>query len=65
MKVISLENLKTFYNNLEEKIDSKVDKIEGKGLSTNDYTTEDKNKLDNLVCDSLESDRGDLALSAK
>ena len=48
MKVISLENLKTFYNNLEEKIDSKVDKIEGKGLSTNDYTTEDKNKLDNL-----------------
>ena len=33
MKIISLENLKTFYNN--------------------------------LVCDSLESDRGDLALSAK
>lgn len=26
---------------------------------------EDKDKLDNLVCDSLESDRGDLALSAK
>jgi hypothetical protein len=25
--------------------DNKVDKIEGKGLSTNDYTTEDKNKL--------------------
>ena len=26
---------------------------------------EDKDKLDNIVCDSLESDRGDLALSAK
>ena len=26
----------------------KVDKVEGKGLSTNDYTTEDKNKLSNL-----------------
>lgn len=25
--------------------DSKVDKVEGKGLSTNDYTTSDKNKL--------------------
>ena len=33
---------------LKAAIDSKVDKIEGKGLSTNDYTTEDKNKLDNL-----------------
>lgn len=28
--------------------DNKVDKVEGKGLSTNDYTTEDKNKLANL-----------------
>ena len=27
---------------------SKVDKIEGKGLSTNDYTTEEKNKLASL-----------------
>lgn len=27
------------------KIDNKVDKIEGKGLSTNDYTTEEKTKL--------------------
>lgn len=26
----------------------KVDKVEGKGLSTNDYTTEEKNKLSNL-----------------
>ena len=30
---------------LKAAIDSKVDKIEGKGLSTNDYTTDEKNKL--------------------
>jgi hypothetical protein len=28
--------------------DTKVDKVSGKGLSTNDYTTADKNKLDNI-----------------
>ena len=26
----------------------KVDKVHGKGLSTNDYTAEDKEKLDNI-----------------
>lgn len=26
----------------------KVDKVHGKGLSTNDYTTEDKEKVNNL-----------------
>ena len=26
----------------------KVDKVHGKGLSTNDYTAEDKQKVDNL-----------------
>ena len=30
---------------LTETLASKVDKVEGKGLSTNDYTTEEKNKL--------------------
>jgi hypothetical protein len=30
---------------LVETLANKVDKIEGKGLSTNDYTTEEKNKL--------------------
>lgn len=29
--------------------DKKVDKISGKGLSTNDYTTDEKNKLNGLV----------------
>lgn len=29
--------------------DKKVDKVSGKGLSTNDYTTAEKNKLEGLV----------------
>jgi hypothetical protein len=29
-------------------VDNKVDKVSGKGLSTNDYTTKDKNKLANI-----------------
>lgn len=33
---------------LDEKLDTKVDKVNGKGLSTNDYTTEEKNKLAGL-----------------
>ena len=32
-------------NNLQDNLDSKVDKVAGKGLSTNDYTTDEKNKL--------------------
>ena len=30
-------------------LDDKVDKVDGKGLSTNDYTTDDKNKLANIA----------------
>lgn len=30
-------------------LDKKVDKVPGKGLSTNDYTTEDKNKLSGIA----------------
>lgn len=33
---------------VEAELLKKVDKVEGKGLSTNDYTTEEKNKLSNL-----------------
>ena len=35
-------------NDLTVKLDKKVDKIEGKGLSTNDFTDEYKDTLDNL-----------------
>ena len=33
---------------LQEQVSNKVDKVEGKGLSTNDYTTEEKQKLAGL-----------------
>ena len=33
---------------LETKLSNKVEKEQGKGLSTNDYTSQDKSKLDNL-----------------
>ena len=42
----------------------KVDKVKGKGLSTNDYSTEDKQKVDNAIpilnneIDLLFSERG-------
>lgn len=35
-------------NNIATLENSKVDKIEGKGLSTNDYTTDEKTKLEGL-----------------
>lgn len=34
---------------LQANIDGKVDKVSGKGLSTNDYTTEEKNKLEGIA----------------
>lgn len=34
-----------FFNTINNELDQKVDKVSGKGLSTNDYTTEEKNKL--------------------
>ena len=37
------------YRNILDIIANKVDKVEGKGLSTNDYTDEDKDTLDTLL----------------
>lgn len=34
---------------LQSNIDGKVDKVTGKGLSTNDYTTDEKNKLEGIA----------------
>jgi len=41
-----VDNVKT---NLENQLDNKVDKEDGKGLSTNDYTSTEKTKLLNLA----------------
>ena len=56
---------------LNEALDNKVDKVEGKGLSTEDFTTEEKTKLANLganisavVEDTLTSTSTTNALSA-
>lgn len=46
LKQVDLEELNDFVNG---KIYGKVDKETGKGLSTNDFTDEDKQKLDQLI----------------
>lgn len=44
----AMENNKDAIDVLTEIAGKKVDKVDGKGLSTNDYTTEEKNQLANL-----------------
>lgn len=46
MKLITLDRLSTFYTALKGVFVAKVD---GKGLSTNDYTTAEKNKLSGIA----------------
>lgn len=42
-------NLKSLSDKIIEAIGNKVDKVDGKGLSTNDYTNEEKTKLDGIA----------------
>lgn len=37
------------FNQIGQEVNGKVEKIAGKGLSTNDYTTDEKNKLKNIA----------------
>lgn len=55
-KIVSLEVLKDTRDSLKTEIDGKVAKEEGKGLSTNDFTDEYKNKVDSALDDYVESD---------
>ena len=48
-KWFSSDNFADFWANLKTKLAGKVDKVEGKGLSTNDYTTAEKNKLSGIA----------------
>lgn len=52
MKFLSLDGLTYFWQKVKAYIATaiagKVDTVEGKGLSTNDFTDADKTKLDNL-----------------
>lgn len=45
---VTKENLTRFKTKLDEKLQGKVSVEEGKGLSSNDYTTEEKQKLADL-----------------
>ena len=48
MEYLSKTGLERVWQHIISKLGGKVDKEEGKGLSTNDYTTEEKEKLANL-----------------
>ena len=44
-KFLDYDGLLYFWNKVKTLLSGKVDKVDGKGLSTNDYTTDEKNKL--------------------
>lgn len=56
-----VSNLQEALKSLNIKVDNKVDKVEGKGLSTNDYTDKEKSKLSTLPT----ATEFDAALTAK
>ena len=47
-KYIDDNGLLYLWGKIKTKLEGKVDKVTGKGLSTNDYTTAEKNKLAGL-----------------
>ena len=59
--VDNVSNLQEALKSLNIKVDNKVDKVEGKGLSTNDYTDTEKSKLSTLPT----ATEFDAALTAK
>jgi len=44
-KLLGIKELCELVQNIKTRLNGKVDKVAGKGLSTNDYTTAEKNKL--------------------
>lgn len=49
-QTLSINEIKKMISAAFDKLDmTKVNKVEGKQLSTNDYTNEDKTKLNNLI----------------
>ena len=45
--------LKKYHNNIKTLLNSKVDKVNGKDLSTNDYTTTEKNYYEECIANWL------------
>lgn len=60
-KISSFEN-DSGYLTKHQDISGKVDKVEGKGLSTEDYTTEEKAKLNDINIDEIKSDLTNFSL---
>lgn len=48
MAYLDYDGLLYFWQKIKEKINAKQDAVSGKGLSTNDYTTDEKTKLTNI-----------------
>ena len=63
MKYLDYDGLKYFAQQIKEKLNNKVDKVTGKGLSTNDYTTAEKNKLAGIASDANKTTVEDLLTS--
>jgi hypothetical protein len=49
MNYLNESGLSRLWSHIMVKLGDKVDKVDGKGLSTNDYTTSEKNKLSNIA----------------
>lgn len=49
MSFLNEQGLERFWQHIIAKLGTKVDKISGKGLSTNDYTDEEKGKLTDVI----------------
>lgn len=62
--ILPKSNLQYFLQKLKAKFDLKVDKATGKGLSTNDYTTTEKNKLAGIESGAQVNPTIDSALSS-
>lgn len=48
-KFLNQDGLLYFWQQIKAKLEGKVDKVDGKGLSTNDFTTAEKEKLANIA----------------
>ena len=48
-KFLDQSGLQYFWQQIKNRLEGKVDKVEGKGLSTNDFTTAEKEKLANIA----------------
>lgn len=48
-KLINLEHLKLMWAEIKNKLNGKVDKVSGKGLSTNDFNATYKTRLDGYI----------------